>query len=112
MPRLTLVGEGVETVDQGWPLAGLGRDQAQGWPFGRAMPAGEVESWSHSALRPRDCRGVRGEQAPSGAFTLGEAAAALGFFTSTLRRGPMTVAWRGSAWSAATGVSPSPTSRA
>ncbi len=42
---LTLVGEGVETVDQGLLLAGLGCDQAQGWLFGRAMPAGEVESW-------------------------------------------------------------------
>ncbi len=84
---LTLVGEGVETVEQGLLLASLGCDQVQGHLFSPPMPADAVESWI--AARPKQLFAVASPIAPgtaAGWIGLGEAATALGVSASTLRR--------------------------
>nr|WP_281393296.1 EAL domain-containing protein [Sphingomonas xinjiangensis] len=39
---LRVIAEGVETAEQEATLAGLGCDEAQGWRYGRAMPAAQM----------------------------------------------------------------------
>ena len=83
----TLVGEGVETVEQASLLAALGCDFAQGYLFARPMPAHQVEEWIATRTRhlTAGAGGLTSEH--DGAWmTLGEAAAAIGLSASTLRR--------------------------
>jgi len=45
---MTTVAEGVETAGQAALMRGLQCDRGQGWLYGRAMPAGELEAWFKS----------------------------------------------------------------
>ncbi len=49
---LRLVAEGVEDADCAELLAGLGADLAQGWHFGRPMPAADLLAHSRAASAP------------------------------------------------------------
>jgi predicted signal transduction protein with EAL and GGDEF domain len=50
--NLRVVAEGVETEAQARLLALLKCDEAQGYFFGRPMPAAEIEAWLRSHGRP------------------------------------------------------------
>jgi excisionase family DNA binding protein len=81
---LSLVGEGVETVEQASLLAALGCDLAQGYLFARPMAAEDVTPWIRSRGR-QPARRAASLQSDAW-ISMGEAASALGVSASTLRR--------------------------
>jgi diguanylate cyclase (GGDEF)-like protein/PAS domain S-box-containing protein/excisionase family DNA binding protein len=84
---LTMVGEGVETVEQGSLLAALGCEFAQGYLFSRPLPADELPGWIDTQRKHLNETVRLFAPEPSGGWvTLGEAASALGVSASTLRR--------------------------
>jgi diguanylate cyclase (GGDEF)-like protein/PAS domain S-box-containing protein/excisionase family DNA binding protein len=84
---LTLVGEGVETVQQASLLAALQCDHAQGYLFARPMAPDAVEGWIETQVKHLTDVSALMAAEPSGAWmTLGEAADVVGVSASTLRR--------------------------
>ncbi len=85
---LDVVAEGVETEEQATALEELHCQVAQGYLFGRPVPAGQLEATLASALPRASSRpGASPAQiAPAATVTMREAADALGVSPSTLRR--------------------------
>ncbi len=84
---LTMVGEGVETVEQGSLLAALGCEFAQGYLFAQPMAPEALPGWIETRQKHlTETVGLFAPEPSGGWVTLGEAASALGVSASTLRR--------------------------
>jgi EAL domain-containing protein (putative c-di-GMP-specific phosphodiesterase class I) len=54
MLGLTVTAEGVETADQADRLRAIGCDSAQGWHFGRPVPAEQIAAAIRTRAQPAD----------------------------------------------------------